>query len=697
MKQIVSTYKTHLRSLNVGTETKITNPVLCMSIVCPLGSYDANVEPAKDDVLFTNADLVIRLVENIFKSVYGEPKSNLHIVAGTEKPPRSQGFELMLARRNASPAREIPVSRPPEPASFQNPKQHNRLASQHRETSMSADSVICPTSAGAPVPQHADETQGARENGPAASLVTLDLRTGNEQASTWRHSMYDADEGSDLDKSPIEPARSDNDDILNEEHDLRSIQVSNPWAFAKLNTSFRTHGRNQKRVVDVAGTNQLPSPHRQAGDLTEPLSDPPTRPSPSAPGLPTPGRSQHQDAEQSDPSSPAAFPFPLRARGKRKIDGPTEQSPQRGGKSMGRGSLDAWVQNSRPHCPETRESSDIGEFYEEAVGPADFAVPGPFVSARTLPRGTPPSDSPDTSERPRRKAAPRRQQQRHNYNKTFVAPVNDLEKVWFDVGEKAKRKPLRRANAQPRQQYPDSLTLREYEGGESNIPSPAEIPRAPIHPDLALTLDYESRKQLATQQHRQSLRRLVGPAAAEDSNLATLAEKPTAPTPSPYKNRQEAAIAALHTSPNPSHSPTDASPSFAPNDPRAYLIRTTHSPQQKPNHRPLKRTKTALLPLETLHSANYTGSLIQHLSTKSINFARLLNGSGLHDDYVRNGIISEGFTTPTAACVREWEAALKELVKKSYRIESMAAEEEMEGDLKCDLMHILQQHDVGLI
>ena len=41
-------------------------------MVCPTGSYDANVEPAKDDVLFTDPEKFLEVVEAFFKSVYGQ-------------------------------------------------------------------------------------------------------------------------------------------------------------------------------------------------------------------------------------------------------------------------------------------------------------------------------------------------------------------------------------------------------------------------------------------------------------------------------------------------------------------------------------------------------------------------------------------------------------------------------------------------
>lgn len=77
------------------------NPFLYLHIICPSGSYDANVEPAKDDVLFADTDFVITRLENFLKSIYGE----LQTPKDTSRPrPNSKpgGFDLLLARKPRS-------------------------------------------------------------------------------------------------------------------------------------------------------------------------------------------------------------------------------------------------------------------------------------------------------------------------------------------------------------------------------------------------------------------------------------------------------------------------------------------------------------------------------------------------------------------------------------------------------------------
>jgi len=706
LKKITSIYKSQLRSASVtSADAKITDPFLYMNIICPRGSYDANVEPAKDDVLFTDADCIVSLVGKFFGSVYGELKSGPTHAAGPEAPPKTSGIALMLARKHSPSRLKSLVPRPPLDRSSWDPQSHSRSTFKLQQPSDTPVPEIFPHEARTSTPSKAElkvcakgkaavaavNDPGKRFNGhPFATKSAQDdvdsRAVSNEKVSTWRESMYDEDEDDDVDEFPDSPARPTPSETLEEEANLRSIQVSNPWAFAKLNAPVCAHGSQRHHAVEADGNNQLPTPRRQAGDageFSEPFSDEGHHASLSASGLPTPRRSQPQDLLQPASSPLASFPFPLRARGKGKADVTTKDLSPSNRESNGRGALDAWVQRSSISHQKEYELPDEDQLSGNLMSPPNVPIAGPFVSARTLPRGTPLSDIPDISERPRRKAVPRRQQQQFSSDHSQFAPVNDLEKVWFDTGDKPKRKQSHQVRQ--RQRHPEPPILRDDEDDVPIVSPPAKTQDPPIHPDLAITLDYEARKHLATQQHRESLRR---------QTAKTLAQNSTIPTTSPHKNRQQAAIAALHTSADPP--PLSSDPShFSTNDPRAHLIRTAHlsetEHQKAPTHGKFKRTKTSLLPFETIKSTNYTGNLIQPIDTKRLNFTALLNSSA--DDFIRTGIISSAFSTQTAVQIKAWEETLKEMVKTQYRIEGMAAEEEMEGQLECDLAGILSQHD----
>lgn len=111
LKLILALYKSYLRSSR-GTDggEKIADPFISMNIICPTGSYDTNIEPAKDDVLFTDATVVLAIVEAFLKSVYGELQSSSKVLPASKASiPRPQGFDALLARKLQPPAISSPL------------------------------------------------------------------------------------------------------------------------------------------------------------------------------------------------------------------------------------------------------------------------------------------------------------------------------------------------------------------------------------------------------------------------------------------------------------------------------------------------------------------------------------------------------------------------------------------------------------
>jgi hypothetical protein len=113
-KEIARLFKTYLRSVAKarGISSSLSDPFLCLYVECPRGSYDVNIEPAKDDILFADPQIVVSLAENLFKDVYGN-LSNENRDSGkevVEKTARKDDFSLSMARK---PVIEFPASPPP--------------------------------------------------------------------------------------------------------------------------------------------------------------------------------------------------------------------------------------------------------------------------------------------------------------------------------------------------------------------------------------------------------------------------------------------------------------------------------------------------------------------------------------------------------------------------------------------------------
>ncbi|KAJ5357261.1 hypothetical protein N7541_004419 [Penicillium brevicompactum] len=121
-QEIAKIYKSYIRSVTSKSETQksVTDPFLALHILCPRGTYDVNIEPAKDDVMFEDRDSVLTLITNLFREHYGESdggektkhqkkKDDVHKSNQT-----SSGFDLFMARRSvAEPQAEVIGSNEP--------------------------------------------------------------------------------------------------------------------------------------------------------------------------------------------------------------------------------------------------------------------------------------------------------------------------------------------------------------------------------------------------------------------------------------------------------------------------------------------------------------------------------------------------------------------------------------------------------
>ena len=99
-----------------------------------------------------------------------------------------------------------------------------------------------------------------------------------------------------------------------------------------------------------------------------------------------------------------------------------------------------------------------------------------------------------------------------------------------------------------------------------------------------------------------------------------------------------------------------------------------------------------MLPFETLQEESYIGDLVLPLKTEGLDLGALVLSSALCDEYADKGKEVEAFSNPTRWQVGEWEGRLKEMVKALYRIEGMAPEEDMDGELDVDLWSVLGSH-----
>lgn len=179
LKKIAAAVRDKIRKAN-QTLAGVKDPFFCLNIICPIDSYDPNIEPAKDDVIFNDEGFIMGLIDRLIVSYY--PKDN-HISeeAAVAENPMVMQSTWMFASEEASLPAHTPFS-------------------NHRRTS-------------------GDETE------LADSVVQHQPR--------WRSSMYGVDEEDlDLVREELPPTTE-------EEEGCRDLEVSNPWTIARMNAPVK--------------------------------------------------------------------------------------------------------------------------------------------------------------------------------------------------------------------------------------------------------------------------------------------------------------------------------------------------------------------------------------------------------------------------------------------------------------------------
>lgn len=194
-KQILKIYREALKNAN-SRAAGVKDPFLFLSIQCPSASYDANVEPAKDDVLFETPDVIVGLVRRLFEAAYPSVKeaiAPIEAAALTETP-----------RHLAEEDDFVTSLEPARPAD-----------------ALRRDAVLW-------TPFQTNEVLPIAEDGDPRYL-----------GKTFRSNMYGCDE-EDLGLLDEHPLTGHTEADLGElRRARRDVNVSNPWIIARMNASAR--------------------------------------------------------------------------------------------------------------------------------------------------------------------------------------------------------------------------------------------------------------------------------------------------------------------------------------------------------------------------------------------------------------------------------------------------------------------------
>jgi hypothetical protein len=258
VKDIIKLYKTFYRAASGNNDRtpSIVNPFLCMQIQCPPKSYDVNIEPAKDDVLFSEPSKIMTLAEKLFRNYYGEPNSDIYgrSRASAKDPTRTtveDSFDLLLARKTSDAAETaIASSQLPSPPLQMDVPQLINLAN----TGTAKDAV--------------DDGNVAALNSEPPSLFQLDTtpykppyveKSGNRERSASHFNMYGSDDEDLLEVNSTPPTQQPKSQDQ-EENEVWSARVTNPWSLAKLHAPARRRVAQSLVRSDPDTTIQLMTP-----------------------------------------------------------------------------------------------------------------------------------------------------------------------------------------------------------------------------------------------------------------------------------------------------------------------------------------------------------------------------------------------------------------------------------------------------
>jgi DNA mismatch repair protein MutL len=217
MKKIVTMYKYYIKAALTDNCESVRSPFLRLNIKCPISSYDPNVEPAKDDVLFEDETIILDFVENLFRSFYGTRKEGASsaIVVHDNKAESLNSFNPWLAQTL------LPKVRPSPEASIE---ALDGSVNDARKTGHESIPIL--------------STKGQSDN----------ERSGDEKGFTdpplagtkgkWDFNMCE-DYSEDIERDAIPKKRIDDRVSQLPAMKLMTSDGLNPWLIAKINAQAR--------------------------------------------------------------------------------------------------------------------------------------------------------------------------------------------------------------------------------------------------------------------------------------------------------------------------------------------------------------------------------------------------------------------------------------------------------------------------
>lgn len=737
MRELIKLYKLYLQNaVSKQSDGSVpSKPFLCLHVRCPPGSYDVNIEPAKDEVLFNDKKEFLNMAEQLFKNVYGELRASEN--GWRETPQRTStatnqtSFDILLARK------------PDAPPSFETHHSDDLNGSEQHQLARLPQAQRSGSSTSADLLKHNLECNGDMETETVYDITpAIGTRDGMDtsQSKSKHHSNMFSIDDEDLPEE-ITATMSDELSAMEDEGDMRSGSYLNPWTIAKVNAPVplrRSDAGDYPRDYPLT-----PGMRSTSAAVIPSLTTTTTHRSPLGltNQLPTPSRSPQTYTPYQNPGPPLR-PWRSRVRSEDDDDSadPDSAPPQSHG-SGGPTGLDAWVKPTRAtvELPSFQRATDVykkGERFgnpdaeqsscvdkRQATGFALNSLPAnrPFKSP-LKPVGSGPPNSPTMAAG--RNGFPGIQPPSDSILSMAVEPEAKLTAV-------ANMSQRQMKLSQSQNVELDEILEFEHRKKVAIAQQRKAFAKKRLDPERLASIQQLSESEPSTSENQHSgaiassevVRRITNPSgedfAARFGGNSTTPPQQTVHS-DPHRNRYIAAVWNLsHGHPEggsevdndgrgeqliQSATDTDGlSPDLpakiSDDDPRAYLIKHRHVDQlDKPGlirtGLKLRRTKTNRLPLETISSnvATYTLEAELRPQTWSIETVQAAVVSLQPvDKYTRNG--ENDFVTLTAfpKQVEHWEEILKGLVRAEYRAK-VGENELIVPDLELSLSRAIKAH-----
>ncbi|KAI2473530.1 hypothetical protein F4781DRAFT_379354 [Annulohypoxylon bovei var. microspora] len=278
MKKILSIYTEHVGAVfrRSSSATALKDCFIRLNIKCPPGTYDANIEPSKDDVLFSDEDVVLDGFKDLCKEVYGIPTlsnpdppltaehnsiSDNSVKPGTQESSfieqqvqsSSQGVN---SDGSSSQTRSHAISQPTFAAQSQQKEptiNHQPLPAHSQEEQQETYSPV--TIGFTPINARMSTSQNDRISTGAISFKDISPNTGYarckvDMSTDLNVYSYDYSRKTRLQPSQAPKERTD-------AAEYSTPQDVNPWVIAKMNAPNVNKGRAM-RESDYENNSSLP-------------------------------------------------------------------------------------------------------------------------------------------------------------------------------------------------------------------------------------------------------------------------------------------------------------------------------------------------------------------------------------------------------------------------------------------------------